>query len=745
MHRLLRRQLRHLAIDPEAQTYDKQTFERLLALVSRSYEEDDERIALIQRSLKVSSREMRTMYKELERLSEEWTEAVLKAIPDLMFLLDVDGNFINVYDEGKTAMLHLSKEEAVGKNLYDLFAKKQADAFSVLIKRAVESSGLQSLRFDLVAAGNKRFFEARAVPVTSDEKGLQSVIVIVRDISDQRKMEQNAQLLSTVFSEATEGVMIEDEHREVVFVNAAMQEILGMSEAECLGKHSQFFNTLIPDETTEQIYAAMPESGHWHGETSLHRLDGKTLLVWLSLDALMDAGGHLSNVVVMATDISELHLSRERLQYLATHDTLTGLPNRALFFDRLTHSVAALKREEKSGALLFVDLDNFKDINDNFGHNAGDAVLKESANRIRNVLRASDTVGRFGGDEFVVIAESLPDLDGALQIAQKIHNAFEIPFDVQGNEIVITASIGIAMIPKDGDDPEMLINAADRAMYIAKERGRNGIEFYAKDYSLLSHEYFRIQRIVRLAVRAKRFEVRYQPQWSLIDGAFIGVEALLHCLDERIADVPTERIIMIAEENDLINDITKIVLGDVGKRLKQWREISPPGFIAAVNLSRRELGSEHLAALVDDLVAGGHLDPYRIEFEITESTLMQSRVVARQNIEHLRAIGCRFSIDDFGTGYSSLSNLKEFNLDKLKIDRSFIEGIETNQDDRIIVEATVSMAKKLGLHVLAEGVEKKGQAELLREIGCDEAQGFFFSPPVDAGSIHALMRDSAGR
>jgi diguanylate cyclase (GGDEF)-like protein len=442
----------------------------------------------------------------------------------------------------------------------------------------------------------------------------------------------------------------------------------------------------------------------------------------------------------MATDISELRRSRDQLEFMANHDILTGLPNRVLLFDRLEHAISRLTRVGGMGAVLFMDVDNFKDVNDNLGHHIGDQLLVGIAQRLNAAIRSSDTVGRLGGDEFLMIAENIGHIDEVLVVIQKVRELFVTPFMIEENEIDVRLSIGIALIPDDGHDAEMLVNAADKAMYAVKKRGRDGFEFYSKHFSMLSHEFFRIQRAIRQAIREDAFVMVYQPQFSIFDGRLSGVEALLRSTHKELKDVPVEKVISIAEESGTIFEISKFVFSAVCEQIAQWSVLSTLPIRIAINLSRLELGNEALVDTVRGNLEACSVVPKTVEFEITESTLMKSSSQARKNIEVLRDLGCNFSIDDFGTGYSSLSNLKEFNLDKLKIDKMFIDSLETDENDQVIVSATISMAKKLGLTVLAEGVETAEQVNLLKKFGCDEVQGFFFSKPVSAEEMTCLLK-----
>ena len=677
--------------------------------------------------------------------SAQTLDAVLAAIPDVMFLMDGQGRYRDVYAKGKEHLLFAPPEAIIGKSAYDVFDAERAAFFTAAVMKVLATGDEVTIEYPLELQGNTLYFEARIVPVLRQHPEEQFVLVIIREVTTRHEQEQKALLVEKVFADATEGIMIESSGRYVIKVNPAMQKILELGEAELLGKHSHFFSRMLPPDTVEEIARGMDTVGFWHGECEVRLLSQKKKRVWLSISAVTDGEGVITNFLVMATDISEARKSRDQLEYMANHDMLTGLPNRGLLFDRLDHAVAALKRSEKTGALLFMDIDRFKDVNDNYGHHVGDQLLAEVARRLKEGVRAGDTVGRLGGDEFLMIVEEVRHIDEVLAIIQKIRDRFLIPFTMENVAIEVRFSIGVALIPEDGEDAETLVNAADRAMYTVKNGGRDGFEFYAKHLSVLSHEYFRIQCALRQALREEAFEVLYQPQFAIADGRLSGAEALLRCTYDELEAVPVEKLIAIAEESGMICEIGRFVFRSVCVQIAAWRAISVPPVRIAVNLSRRELGSRTLVRTVRESLEQCCVRPCDLEFEITESTLMQSSSDARENISALRGLGCRFSIDDFGTGYSSLSNLKEFNLDKLKIDRMFIDTLETDKDDQVIVSATISMAKKLGLTVLAEGVESAEQGELLKRFGCDEVQGFFYSRPISAKEmteqLKAVQRD----
>ncbi|MEJ2468517.1 MAG: diguanylate cyclase, partial [Campylobacterales bacterium] len=624
--------------------------------------------------------------------------SIVNAIPDLMFLVDEKGVYRDVFAHGKEHLLFAPPDALLGKTAYDIFDAEHAELFMESMVRAIRQGVDVTLEYPLEIGEQTLFFEARIVPLPPEAPDtLKYALVIIREVTKTHEEAQKARLVEKVFQDATEGMIIENAERYVVKVNPAMLQILEMEETQIMGRHSDYFRPLFQAETVRDIYDSMELFGFWHGEAELKLPSGKAKLAWVSINAVLDEEDAVSNYLIMVTDISEVRKSREQLEFMANHDILTGLPNRVLLFDHLEHAIATIKRTQSMGALLFMDIDNFKEVNDNFGHRIGDLLLIEVAQRLKDAVRSSDTVGRLGGDEFLLIAENVHHIDEVLIIIQKIRALFGMPLVLEGVELEVTLSIGIALIPEDGEDVEVLVSAADQAMYVVKERGRNGFEFYSRHYSLLSHEYFRIQRGIKQAIREEAFVMVYQPQFSITDGRVCGAEALLRCTLDGLRDIPVEKLIAIAEESEAIHEIGRFVFRAVCAQITEWRSLSVMPVRIAMNLSRRELASKTLVESVREHLSRCCVTPPELEFEITESTLMQGRGSARENIEALRKMGCRFSIDDFGTGYSSLSNLKLFNLDKLKIDKMFIDSLISDADDQVIVSATISMAKKLGL------------------------------------------------
>ncbi len=739
MNQLLLQQLKYVGLEAKSLTEHSKAMQQLLTLISESYDGNACSQILSNNPLYLTPEQINQLYHQLHQEAYS-LEEMIAVTPDLIFIVDREGKYIHVFSQGKEHMLYTPKEQIIGHYISDIFDPLMAEQFEQIIQRVLTSKQLQSIEYTLPIQNEPHYFEMRAMPTGVKVDGVTTVIAIVREITEQKKQEHISRLIATVFEEATEGMMIKNSNRTVIKINPAMLRILEVKEEEILGKRLDYLSKMILPEIKEQITQALHRDNHWQGEVQLQRKDKSTLLVWLSIDTLQDSSGALNNTVFILTDISKIQKQRDKMKHLATHDSLTKLPNRSLLYDRLEHSIASMQRNGQKGAVIFLDLDHFKDINDTYGHHVGDLVLQEFSHRLQHLIRASDTLGRLGGDEFLLIAENIKDRQHAQMIIKKLLTHLKEPFCIEQWEIESSVSIGAALFPHDGETTEALIHAADQAMYAVKKQGRNGFEFYSHKLSYFSNEYFSIRGAIKRALKEDNFEVLYQPQFSLYDGSLTGMEVLLRCHDSMVADIPISRLISIAEESGLIGGISQLVLKKSCAQIKAWHKLTLDPIKVAVNLSRKELSSPTLVETIKENLATCCIGPLILEFEITETILMKSSFTAQQNIKALREIGCLFSIDDFGTGFSSLSNLKEFDLDKLKIDQSFIRDLHESSDDRIIVSATIKMAQQLGLTVLAEGVETLQQKEILEQFGCDEVQGFLYSKPLTGAEMTQLLQ-----
>ena len=468
--------------------------------------------------------------------------------------------------------------------------------------------------------------------------------------------------------------------------------------------------------------------------------DGTARTLSISGRPIFDAQGNFTGYRGVGKDVTERIFAEERIQYLAFHDGLTTLPNRASFSQILNHGINRARRYNRGMAVLFIDLDRFKNINDTLGHDAGDALLQEVGRRLKHCVRQSDTVARLGGDEFVILLEELSEPGRVATVAGKILSAIVKPFQMLGQEFRVTASIGISIYPEDGQDEQTLMKNADIAMYHAKEQGKNNFQFHSGHMDTHSFERLALESSLRRALERNEFELHYQAKIDLTTGQMTGMEALIRWLHPDLGMVSPVQFIPIAEETGLIVPIGKWVLRTACLQNQAWQQEGLPPLSVAVNLSARQFADENLLADIASILKETGMNPAFLELEITESMIMHNADKAVQTLTKLKTLGIRVAIDDFGTGYSSLSNLKRFPIDTLKVDRSFIRDLPGDSDDKAITKAIIALGKSLNMTLIAEGVETQEQAEFLRAHACDQFQGYYFSRPVDKDKFGELMR-----
>ena len=443
-------------------------------------------------------------------------------------------------------------------------------------------------------------------------------------------------------------------------------------------------------------------------------------------------------VVIIVRDITDAHQAAELIRNQAYYDFLTSIPNRFLSLDRLSQMIKEMERKDEKAAVVFLDLDDFKKVNDSLGHDVGDKVLVEAADRLSSVVRKSDTVGRLGGDEFIVLLGDLVDCFDAVDVVDKLLAMFREPFRIDGRELILTVSIGVSIYPDNGSNATDLLRNADAAMYQSKERGRNTYSFFTKQMNEMILRRLEIEEQLYGALERNEFEVYYQPKINLKDRKIMGAEALLRWHNPLVGQVAPDEFIPIAEHTGLIVPIGKYVLAQALDFLNEWGAAHGHDFTMAVNLSPRQFRDQHFVSFVKECLDSSNVTPERLEFEITEGVLMIGQSCVEELLSALHALGVKLSMDDFGTGYSSLSYLRRYDFDLLKIDRSFVSGITENKEDCDLVTATIAMAHSLNLHVVAEGVETAEQLALLDELGCDVAQGYYFSKPVPSLEMMAF-------
>jgi diguanylate cyclase (GGDEF)-like protein/PAS domain S-box-containing protein len=558
--------------------------------------------------------------------------------------------------------------------------------------------------------------------------------------ASRQQLRESEARFRTAFGQAAVGLAQLAVDGRWLRVNRKLLDIVGYSEEEM--RCMSLADLVAPEDwqTDGPLLRALA-NGELETSTREKRYlckDGHRVWVKATVTAMQPDGGAASLVAVIE-DISQRKQFEEELMHLARHDALTGLANRTLLLDRVSQAIAQARRSGNQVAMLFLDLDRFKTINDSLGHDAGDRVVVEVGRRLKHAVRDADTVARFGGDEFVVLLPELPSENIAAALAQKILNALFEPMLIQGHELAPACSLGISLYPRDGADGKTLLKNADAALYQAKAMGRGNYQFYSQEMNARTLDRLTLESGLRHAVERGELQLKYQPQIDLASGATVGVEALLRWHPAGQQLVMPDAFISIAEETGLIVEIGEWVLRTACAQQVAWQRIGMPDLRVAVNLSARQFRQPGLDAMVARVLDQTGCRADRLELEITESVLMDRADSAAQTLQRLSDMGVQLAIDDFGTGYSSLSYLKRFPIHALKIDRSFVSDISAEADDGAIAGAVIALAHSMGLTVVAEGVETPQQRDFLRDLKCDQAQGFYFSEPMPAAALEHLL------
>ena len=562
-------------------------------------------------------------------------------------------------------------------------------------------------------------------------------IWVYADITERKEAEEKLRLSATVIEHIADGVVVLDAQGSIVTVNPAFTQITGYTAAEAIGRDYMLTRSGRHEQSFyDEMWREQLDTGFWQGELWNRRKNGDVYLEWLTVSAVRDSRGRATHYVGVFSDITRAKESQDKLDHLAHHDPLTALPNRLLFNDRLQHALQRATRDGEQLALLFIDLDRFKNVNDTLGHHIGDELLKQVARALLERLREGDTLARLGGDEFIVLLENVGSHYGPAHVAEKLVQMFDQPFQVAGHELFVTCSVGISLFPDDASDLNMLIRNADVAMYQAKARGRNGYSFYMPSMTGEGVERLRLETYLRRSIEKNEIFLTYQPQVEIDTGRLIGVEALVRWNHPELGLVPPVRFIPLAEDTGFINQLGEWVLHEACRQMNRWQEAGLHVPKMAVNLSARQFERGGIVNLVADILADTGLAPQRLQLEVTESVIMNTGD-AMVFINDLHAIGVALAIDDFGTGYSSLAYLKQLPVQTLKIDRSFIKDISTDANDEAIAIAIIQLGKSMNLSVIAEGVETKEQATFLLRHGCRLAQGYLYGKPLSPADLLA--------
>ncbi|WP_440063148.1 sensor domain-containing protein [Pseudomonas syringae] len=664
------------------------------------------------------------------QLSEEKFAKAFHAAPDgLAITRQQDGMLLEV-NEGFCRITGYSERHCLEHSTFDLGIWADLSERSRLIEQLKQHGFVHGFRARLRNVnGSIRVCELSSHPLLIS--GDACLLTISRDITESQLMQEKLHLAATVFESTAEGVLITDTDQRISAVNRAFTEITGYSESEAIGQTPRL---LASGQHDSAFYASMwhqlTAEGHWQGEISNRRKNGELYPSWLTVSAVRNKENLLTHFVAVFADISSLKHAQARLDYQAHHDPLTGLPNRTLFESRLQSALLHSEESGSLGAVLFLDLDRFKHINDSLGHPVGDLLLKGIAHRLKETLRDIDTVARLGGDEFIVLLPGLLQPSDAKAIANKLLACFSTPFEAGEHELYISPSIGSCVFPTDGTDVATLVKNADAAMYRSKAQGRNRVESYTRDLTEQASERIALEQELRRALDRNQLSLAYQPKISLLTHTLVGAEALIRWSHPTFGEVPPEHFITLAEENGMILQIGDWVLEQACRQMGAWRKTCTPFGPMSVNLAGAQLRQPNLVERIEQLLTDNGLVPDCLQLEITENFIMSQTQDALAVLHKLKQLGVQLAIDDFGTGYSSLSYLKRLPLDILKIDQSFIRGLPEDTHDAAIVRAIIALGRSMQLTVIAEGVETHEQQQFLSEEGCEQIQGYIISLPL---------------
>jgi diguanylate cyclase (GGDEF)-like protein/PAS domain S-box-containing protein len=669
------------------------------------------------------------------------SQAIIDSLPGIFYLYDREGHFLR-WNRNFELITGYSQDEIRQLQPLDFFSTQQEkDLVEQRILRAF-THGSASVEANLLTKGGKHI-PYLFTGVRIEFNGRQCVSGMGVDITERRSAEESLRLRNRAIQASVNAIIITDLEGNIEYANPAFERMTGYPIRETLGRNCRFLQS---DDREQAGIAAIREAIAAREESSAllrnYRKDGEMFWNDVHIAPVRGQDGEVTHFVGVLNDISAIKHYEYELERHANFDALTALANRNVLKDRIRHSIATAERHDEWVTVGFMDLDNFKFINDSLGHNVGDELLKQVAKRLLACLREQDTVARYGGDEFAFVIIGEKDEKTIAMLMNRILRTVELPFLVEGHKLFVSCSIGLSFYPKDGGDVDTLLKNADTAMYRAKEKGRNNFQFYTPAMNQRVTERLSLESRLRQALLKNEFVLHYQPKVDLKSGRIVGVEALLRWKPSAGSTVSPATFIPLAEETGLIVPIGEWVLYTACAQNKQLQQAGLPPLRVAVNISARQFNPETLVHMVGDALVTTGLDPGLLELELTESLVMQNPDEAIEVLGHLKAMGLRIAIDDFGTGYSSLSHLQRFPVDRLKIDQSFVRDIGADPNDAIIARAVISLGHSLGMSVIAEGVSNREQLAFLKENGCDEMQGFLFSMPIPIDELDALLKSN---
>lgn len=671
--------------------------------------------------------------------SEKNLRAVLDAVPDLMFEVTQEGRYVRVYSQ-QSELLIAPGKELLGRNIHEVLPPEAAAVAQSALTAAAEHGHSRGGQYALDLPDGKHWFELSVARKTVAEGSEARFVVLARDITQRMEMLETLRKLLHAVEQAPSSILITDLQGRIEYVNPAFTAVTGYRMDEVQGRNPKLLSTgKTPRATYQELWSSLQEGKSWKGEFVNRRKDGREYHESALVSPMHDEHGETTHYLSIQEDITDRKRDEERIRKLVNFDILTGLPNRTLFASRFSQALALTQRSARQLALMYLDLDHFKNVNDSLGHQVGDDLLVELAHRLQSVMRDEDTVCRQGGDEFIVVLP-LTNAQQAAHVAEQLLAEVRRVCHIGPHELVVTGSVGIALYPEDGKDFETLAQRADAAMFRAKDMGRDHYSFFSADMQAQSAHVLQLENALRSAIVLNQLALHYQPQVRFSDQKLVGVEALLRWRHPELGAVSPAEFIPVAENSGQILGIGQWVLRNALAQMKQWRDAGHLDIVVAVNLSMVQFRHPGLVEMVRQALEESGVPPHALELELTESIAMDApeRVIAI--VQRLCDLGVQLSIDDFGTGYSSFSYIQRLRVHKLKIDQSFVRHMGSGDGSGLhIVKAIVGLAHSLGLESIAEGVETQGQWDALAGMGCNTGQGYFFSRPVPADQITPLL------
>jgi diguanylate cyclase (GGDEF)-like protein/PAS domain S-box-containing protein len=678
--------------------------------------------------------------KEAEKQSN-FLRSVMDTVPDLIWIKDTQGKYLSC-NKRVEQLFGAHEKDILGKTDFDFVSPELAQIFRQNDELAIQRNGpsRNEERVTFKSDGHEELLETIKTPLRAFNGDLIGVLGISRNITERTAAEARIKTLLQAIEQSPVSVVICDENGDIEYVNHRFQTSSGYSLDEVVGNKANFLNPQQSlSDNYESMWEALQQQHSWEGELSCRHKSGAIFWEYAYVSPIQSDEGSVTGYLFVKEDITLRRQQEEKIRFQAHFDALTGLPNRVLSQDRLQQMINGAQRNDTSVGILYIDLDDFKKVNDTLGHNTGDQLLIEVSKRFSAHIREGDTLGRLGGDEFILLINDMKDVTGGSHVASHLINELEKPILLDGRQILVSASIGITLYPNDGLLPGDLMRKADLAMYHAKQIGGSRCSFYTSELNETVERRFIVEQQLRSALEHQEFHLVYQPKVRISTGKVMGFEVLIRWDNPSLGTISPVEFIPIAEQTGAIVAIGHFIIDTALQVLKPLCETLQHDFLMSINLSPRQFRDEELSTTIISLIDKHGIDPHKVEFEITEGLFIEDLPGVKETLTHLHEQGIKLAMDDFGTGYSSLSYLRHYPFDTLKIDREFIRSVNVNEADQALVNATVSMAHNLGLEVVAEGVETPEQQATLETLSCDIVQGYLYSKPVSATELEKVI------